>query len=304
MASRVLALVAALLPALAGAVAPLPVREIAPGVHVHVGAVEVWGPANGGDVGNLGFVVGQRCVAVIDTGGSVAIGAALQAAVRRVTDKPVCWVVNTHVHPDHLLGNQAFEAPGTAFVGHHRLPAALGARAPFYLNQLQRDFGSAAAGARFVAPTELVRDTLRLDLGGRALTLRAWPTSHTDGDLTVYDEASGTLFLGDLLFRDHLPVVDGKLKGWLATMAALARLPAARVVPGHGEPSTDWPGVLAPQRAYLEGLAADVRAALKAGWTLGQALERVPLAPAPWRLREDFHVRNVTAAYAELEWED
>jgi len=284
--------------------APLALRELAPGVHVHVATVAVWGPENGGDVGNLGFVVGERCVAVIDTGGSAAIGAALQAAIRRVTDRPVCWVINTHVHPDHLLGNQAFDAPGTRFVGHRRLPVSLAARAPFYLNQLRRDFGAAAEGTRLVVPTELVDDRLELDLGGRRLLVQAWPTSHTDSDLSVFDEASGTLFLGDLLFREHLPVVDGRLKGWLATLDVLARQRVALAVPGHGAPSPDWPGVLAPQRDYLATLLADVRGALKAGWTLSQALERVPLAPSPWRLREDFHVRNVTAAYAELEWED
>jgi len=287
--------------------APLAMREIAPGIYFHQGVIEEWGPANRGDVGNLGFIVGERCVAVIDTGGTAEIGAALKAEVRRVTALPVCYVINTHAHPDHVLGNEAFQQAGTdgpQFVGHHRLPAALGARGPFYLNALVRDFGAAQREARLVPPTLLVQNTLELDLGGRTLALRAWQTAHTDADLSVFDTRTRTLFLGDLLFRSHTPVVDGRLKGWLAVMQTLSTEPVALAIPGHGEPSSDWPGVLAPQQRYLKQLQTDVRAALKAGWTLKQAVERIAPEPGPWRLLDAFHARNVTAAYAELEWED
>lgn len=309
MGARRLALAALLVcsAALAHAEPALSLREVAPGVHVHVGIVDEWGPANGGDVGNVGVVVGERCAAVIDSSGTAALGAALKAAVRRITPLPVCWLINTHAHPDHVLGNEAFveaDGSGPRIVGHHRLPAALQARAPHYLNALRRDFGTAHADTRIVAPTVLVQDTLELDLGGRTLLLRAWPTAHTDADLTVLDTRSGTLFLGDLLFRDHMPVVDGRLKGWLAVLERLAAERVALAVPGHGEPSSDWPGVLAPQQRYLTELQASVRTALKAGWTLLQATERIAPPPAPWRLGEVYHARNVTAAYAELEWED
>lgn len=306
MGARRLALAALLgcAAALAAAETPLALREVAPGVHVHVGVVGEWGPANGGDIGNLGVVVGERCAAVIDSSGTAALGAALKAAVRRITPLPVCWLINTHAHPDHVLGNEAFSAAdgsGPVVVGHHRLPAALQARAPHYLNALRRDFG---ASARIVPPTLLVQDTLELDLGGRTLRLRAWPTAHTDADLTVLDTRTGTLFLGDLLFREHMPVVDGRLKGWLAVLERLAAERVALAVPGHGEPSADWPGVLAPQQHYLAELQTSVRAALKAGWTLLQATERIAPPAAPWKLGEVYHARNVTAAYAELEWED
>lgn len=286
--------------------------RIAPGVYLHRGALEDWGPANQGDVSNSGFVVGSRCVAVIDTGGSVQVGRRLLAALRQATRLPICYVINTHAHPDHVLGNSAFAdaarqagEPAPQFVGHRRLPAALGTRGPFYLNALKRDFGPAYADStRIVAPTLLVDDTLELELGERRLSLRAWPTAHTDADLSVLDERSGTLFLGDLLFVDHTPVVDGRLNGWLAVLAQLRGWPVATVVPGHGAPSPDWPAALDAEQAYLSRLQADVRAAIKAGWTLPQAVARIAPDRPDWRLLEVFHARNVTAAYAELEWED
>ena len=293
------------------AVEPLPVVEIAPGVHVHAGHHATWPGTRGdeveGDVANLGFVVGQRCVAVIDTGGSPALGRRLLAAIEHTTSQPVCYVINTHVHPDHTLGNAAFAAlePRPRFVGHARLKASFAARAPFYREALERDLGTPTSEADIVYPDVEVDDTAEFDLGGRRLMLQAWPTAHTDNDLSVLDDASATLFAGDLLFIGHLPVIDGRLLGWLEVMDRLAQLGAERVVPGHGGPTTDWPAVLDAQRRYLEGVRDGIRSALAGNRTIADAVEALAhTGTEGWLLTEDFHRRNLTAAYAELEWED
>jgi len=150
-----------------------------------------------------------------------------------------------------------------------------------------------------------VADRLELDLGDRRLLLQAWPTAHTDADLTVLDPQSGTLFAGDLLFVAHLPVLDGKLLGWLAVMDRLALLPVRLAVPGHGAASTDWPGVMAPQRAYLERLRDGVRDAIRRDQSLSQTVNQLgEQGIESWQLTDRFHRRNVTAAFAELEWTD
>src|SRR5262245_32486429 len=104
---------AAIAPSLALGDAPPEPRELAlenpaPGVYVHYGQQAEMTPANSGDVANLGFVVGAQCVAVIDSGGTFAVGRALRQAIRSTTPLPVCYVINTHVHPDHVFGNAAF----------------------------------------------------------------------------------------------------------------------------------------------------------------------------------------------------
>lgn len=295
--------VLAVSPAAAGSA--FPVDEVAPGIFVHAGAIELMSAANRGAIANVGFIVGEEAVAIIDTGGSIAAGKALLQAVRAETHLPVRFVVNTHMHPDHVLGNQAFEPLRPVFVGAARLPAALSARGAHYIEATGALIGRPlAADARIVPPSLLVTDVMSLDLGGRRLSLRAWPVAHTDNDLTVFDEATKTLFAGDLVFLEHVPALDGSIRGWLAAIDALAAVPAERVVPGHGPAAAPWPEALAPQRRYLSTLAAEVDALIEAGATIAEAPARVAREEREkWQLFDEFHARNVIAAFAELEWE-
>jgi len=228
--------------AVARADVALPMTEVAPGVYVHSGHHEETDAANLGDIANIGFVVGEKCAAVVDSGGSMQVGRALLAALRRLTDRPVCYVVNTHMHPDHVFGNGAFAQlqPRPRFVGSARLPRALAERGEHYLASLSEALGEAAAGTRVVLPDLTVDGEMPLDLGGRTLTLRTWPTAHTNNDLTVFDEASGSLWLGDLLFETRIPSIDGSLRGWLAVMGELRQLTVRHAIPGHG--AVDRPG--------------------------------------------------------------
>jgi quinoprotein relay system zinc metallohydrolase 2 len=284
---------------------PLPVTEVAPGVFAHIGDIALMNRENDGAIANLGFVIGDDAVAVIDTGGSELEGSRLLAAIRAHTDKPIRYVINTHLHPDHVFGNAAFVAEGTTFVGHKNLPRGLAARGPFYIDAFRRIMGEdAMAGVKIIAPSLLVSDETRLDLGDRTLLLKAWPAAHTDTDLTVQDETSGILFAGDLVFAQHVPVVDGSLRGFLAVTDALSRMPAAKVIPGHGSVIEDWPAAMRPQRRYLERLRDDIRALIARGASIDTAAQTAGQSEKPsWELFEDYNARNATAAFAELEWE-
>jgi quinoprotein relay system zinc metallohydrolase 2 len=288
---------------------PLAIQRVADGDYVHFGQVAMTTTDNEGDIANLGIIVGRDAVAVVDTGGSVSVGRRLLLAVRGITDKPIRYVINTHEHPDHVFGNAAFGSgvtPSVTFVGHHNLPAELAKRGAYYLHSFRDQLGAAAiAEVQIIPPTLLVDNETTLDLGGRKLLLTAWsPPAHTACDLTVFDQATGVLYSGDLVFLQHLPVIDGSLTGWIALLPHLAQLPAKVVVPGHGRLVAPWPQALDDERRYLNVLADDARRLIAAGVPLARAVPDIGRSERDrWQLFDDYNPRNATVAFSEFEWQ-
>jgi quinoprotein relay system zinc metallohydrolase 2 len=283
---------------------PLEVSEIAPDVFVHQGRIEPMSAANLGNIANIGFIVGETCVAVIDTGGSPQVGAKLRDAIEARTAKPVCYVINTHAHPDHVLGNHAFVDGAPAFIAHEHYAEALGARMQTYLERFSQLYGTVLSPKIIVPPDRAIADIATVNLGNRVLKLTALPTGHTNTDLTIFDVRTRTLWAGDTLFVRHIPVLDGSIKGWLNAMEQLYHLKAKRAVPGHGPVSVPWPLASRRQRRYLNTVVEEVRKIIDRGGTIEEAIDSVGYeARNRWLLFDEYHRRNVTAAFVELEWE-
>lgn len=283
----------------------LDVEQVAPGIYLHFGEHQLPDKHNHGAIANIGFIIGDRCVAVVDSGGNPQQGESLKKAVQETTDKPVCYVINTHVHPDHIYGNKAFKGDNVQFIGHHKLARAMATRGQYYIDKAADQLDITLTPENIVPPDMPVKKHMTINLGNRELVVTAHPTAHTDNDLTVYDKKTDTLWLADLLFIEHLPVIDGSLKGWLAELERLEKQHYRTVIPGHGPVVTNWPEAMQPQKIYLTRLLNEIRDMISQGKFLEEAVKTVGLPDQQnWKLFDQFHRKNVTTAFAELEWEE
>jgi quinoprotein relay system zinc metallohydrolase 2 len=280
-------------------------EDIGDGIYVHHGEHLDIDVGYQGDICNISVVVGKKGVAVIDTGGSLTVGQELRTAISEITQLPILYVINTHVHPDHVFGNAAFLADKPTFIGHEDLANTMQLREEGYTKLNEKYLGDDAKGSTIVIPTLAVKDVLTLDLGDRELKLQAYPVAHTNTDVTVIDSKTQTLFTGDLLFIERTPVIEGDIKGLIATLELLKTYQDVKqVVPGHGLQTSNWVEAIDRELRYLNVLLTDVRAAIENDTGLAKAMDTAAASEKDkWVLFDVANRRNVNVIYPALEWE-
>ncbi len=280
------------------------IEDLGNGIYVHHGAHLDIDTGYQGDICNISFVVGSKGVAVIDTGGSLKVGNQLRDAIKKVTPLPILYVVNTHVHPDHIYGNAAFLQDKPVFVGHAKLADAMQIRQEAYDKLNIKYLGDDAKGSVIVKPSLLVKEPMELDLGDRSLKITPYQTAHTNTDISVIDSKTHTLFTGDLLFIERTPVIEGDIKGLIAAIELLKTYPVKQVVPGHGPSTKEWMQALNNEQRYLNTLLADIRANIKKGESMEKTMDTAAASEKDkWLLFDIANRRNVNTIFPALEWE-
>jgi len=259
-------LAAALLVASAGALAAdAPLRTKVEPVRVSARAYYVQGlpgmasAANEGFNSNAGFVVTDEGVVVVDALGTPPLGAALLAAIRKVTDKPVRRVIVTHYHADHFYGLQAFKDAGAEIWAHRgALEYLQSDEGPRRHAQRARDlFPWVDEKMPLVGADRWLEGDASFTLGGIRFDLVAMGPAHTPEDLVVSVPQEGLLFSGDILFTGRIPFVgEADSRKWLAAIERLATAKPKLMVPGHGVVSRDPAKDLGLTQGYLRHLRA------------------------------------------------
>jgi len=281
------------------------VENIGDGIYVHHGEHLDIDTGYQGDICNISFIVGSLGVAVVDTGGSLKVGNQLKSAIAGVTDKPILYVINTHIHPDHIYGNAAFSPnPKTIFVGHVKLPDAMTLREEAYNKLNVQLLGDDAKGTVIVKPTILVSEPMTLDLGDRQLRLTPYTNAHTNTDISVIDSKTQTLFTGDLLFIERTPVLEGDIKNFIATIDTLKSYPVKQVVPGHGPVAKDCQQALDNEKRYFNAVLTDIRQIISHDGSMREAMDKAAESEKDhWLLFDIANRRNINTVYPALEWE-
>ncbi len=258
------------------------------------------------NIANIGFIVGEQTIAVIDTGGSIKEGEELVCQIRKVSKLPIRYVINTHVHPDHTLGNSAFTDPAINFIGHINLSNAMAILSKTYLRRYNEKTGENISAESIILPQIKVMDELEINLGNRPVSLIATQRAHTNNDLVIYDKKTETMWLSDLLFHKHIPVIgkSGSVGGWIELIKKLKTKSIKNVVPGHGSPNINWDEAANDQLRYLTQLRDDINANINTDADLAVAMETIGLnESSKWKMFSTFHKRNISYIFSELEWE-
>jgi glyoxylase-like metal-dependent hydrolase (beta-lactamase superfamily II) len=253
-------------------------------------------------VPNVGFVIGERSVLVIDTGLGPRNGAAVYEVAHKLAGSKTLYLVTTHVHPEHDLGAQAFPATTRLIRSTDQVKDI----AEFGL-QLADIFAKRSAinaellkGADFRKADITFERDYDLDLGGVHAKLTAMGANHTGGDTIIWVDADRVLFAGDIAMRAQPAFASprSRLAHWLASLDQLEALKPALVVPSHG-PTGEGASFIAGYRAYLTEVRDRTAAEKRAGHGVDAAVATVTAAFGDRAPDKGRLAGAIRAAYAE-----
>ena len=281
----------------------LPAVRVAPDVYTVIGDLAGQTYENDGLNSNLGFVVTDTGVLVINTGPSLRVAKALHAAIQKTTKQPIKWVANVNSQNHYWLGNDYFKSLGATLIASkegERVMREMGAQ------QLETNLAllkEKAAGTKLTYPTDLVADKRELKLGKTVVQLLHFGAAHTPGDLVVWLPEQKLLFAGDIIYTERLLAVIpiGNSANWIETFDKLAALNPKTIVPGHGRPTT-IEHARRDTRDYLSFLRTEAKRVFDSSGSLQEAVDKTDQSRFRPLINFDLLARrNMNQVFQEVE---
>ncbi len=270
-------------------------RQISPQVHII--------PDNSVPlVPNVGYIIGERAVLVVDTGLGPPNGKAVYEVAKKLAGDKQLYLVSTHIHPEHDLGAQSFPASTRLIRSTDEIKeiAEVGLSLAKVFATRSDVHAELLKGADFRRADITFEKDYDLDLGGIHAKLTAMGANHTVGDTIIWVDADRVLFSGDIAMRAQPAFASphSTVSHWLVSLDALEALNPAIIVPSHG-PTGDGVTFITGYRNYLKEIAERTAAEKKVGRSVDQTIESVTAtfgerAPDKGRL-----AGAIKAAYAE-----
>ncbi|MFV1992713.1 MAG: MBL fold metallo-hydrolase [Acidiferrobacterales bacterium] len=303
LASLFLAALTFFIEAQAGVILPAP-EKLSSRVYAWIGP---YGPPNKKNMGfrmNMGFVVGNKAVAVIDSGYTPAMAHEMLDYIKSVTTVPVRYVINTNSQPHRFFGNTVFRKAGASILAHQTEVTRMKNSSAGFASGIERVLELKKDSVKLPAlPDKIVTKEKRINLGGVIIHLVPMPANHTAGSLVVNVAEDKVIFAGDVLYGGRLLAITpiSNTETWLQSFDSLKKYGNATFVPGHGKP-----GKLVkfkkPTRDYLQLLYSHMSKALDNGVGLQDAMESLDQkAFSDLENFKDLSGRNASWAYLERE---
>lgn len=273
-------------------------QQLAEGVWMVPGVPETITAQNGGAIANIGIIATSEGAIVIDSGPSKRYGVQLRELAKTLTGKDVVRVYLTHFHPDHVFGCQAFSAQSIAAT--EGVIKGLTELGEGFASAMYASAGDWMRGTEVVLPKHVISTSVE-DVGDRRMRLLRMK-GHTGADLAIYDELTGIIFAGDLVFLDRAPTTPhADIGAWKVALASLGGIPHTLIVPGHGPAESNTRG-LDQTRIWLTEIERLISKAFERGLDMTEAMA-LPLPE--WTkgvaLAEYEYQRTVMHIYPRLE---
>ncbi|MFA9373123.1 MAG: quinoprotein relay system zinc metallohydrolase 1 [Poseidonibacter sp.] len=208
--------------------------KIAKNTYSLIGETEFFSVKNGGNISNSSFIITKEGVIVIDTGSSFRYGQQMLEAIKKITNKPIKMVINTHHHPDHFLGNQAFK--NSTILASEYTKNDISNNGDLYIINLLNLTYKWMNKTEVKAPNKTLKPFVDkyIKLGKHKLKV-IYLEGHTDSDIALYDEYTKTLFASDLIFYNRIAATPhANIEKWIISLEKLRQVDYKVLVPGHG----------------------------------------------------------------------
>ncbi len=284
---------------------PMQAKPVAPGVYAVITPTrELPNPENRGWNSNSAFVVTQSGVLLFDTGSSTIIGQSLKSTIAAVTDQPVRWIVNSHGHGDHWLGNAAFKSTVEKVFATTQVNNTIRNDGQNWIETFNRMTEGATGKSEILPPNDLVNQRTELTLGGKKVVLFPSGNSHSPGDLILWLPEAKVLISGDVVYSDRMPsTFASNLSQWIILLDDLQKLQPEIVIPGHGD-VTDSAGLVRLQQ-LLQAFWREVEKEYQLGKTDYEMTPAVTQALSSFRADfpglEDKIRRDISHVYLQVE---
>ena len=224
--------------------------------------------------GNVGISTGGDGLYIIDDQIRPVTSQLLQA-IRKVSDEPIRFVINTHYHADHTGGNETIGAAGTVIISHDNIRKRMTTEQVSVFMQ-----NTTPPYPKDALPILTFNDRMSLHLNGETATAYYVANGHTDGDSIIHFPGSNVIHMGDMFFNAQYPYVDLDAGGSIQGMVAAADLAlsladeSTRIIPGHGP--LGMTEDLKNYRDYLINAGANVQELIDKDMSLQQVIAAEP----------------------------
>jgi glyoxylase-like metal-dependent hydrolase (beta-lactamase superfamily II) len=263
-------------------VTDIPAQKLSPHVWMIYSPDGFPTPENRGMMANVIFVVTTAGVVVIDSGASLQIGQMAIRMIRKVTEKPVVAVFNSHYHGDHWLGNHAFVKTYGDKLPIYALPSTIeklkGAEGNLWRGLMERWTNQSTLGTQVVLPNSPVQQGQAIQIGDVTFRMHHYGTAHTPSDLCVEVVQDKVTAVGDIAMTNRIANMDeGSYPGTFKYYKSLEAATGQQLwVPGHGQARPD---LLKTYGEFMAGIWEPCLKAVEDGKTEAEARAAVMKDP-------------------------